>query len=198
MKTLGVILFPDFETLDVFGPLEMFGQLTDNVSVVLIAEHHGLVKSIQGQSVMVDYDWQNAPALDYLLIPGGLGTRREVFNLPLLNWIKARCTQAELILSVCTGAALLAKAGVLDGHKATTNKRSFNWVAEQGPKVHWVKQARWVDDGRVVTSSGVSAGIDMSLHVIAQLFGDAVRDELVQKTEYNVTMNPENDPFMIS
>ncbi|MCL9685487.1 DJ-1/PfpI family protein [Legionella maioricensis] len=196
-KTLGVLLFPEFETLDVFGPLQMFGMLPDQINIALIAEQQGLVKSTQGQAVCAEFSWQNAPHLDYLLVPGGKGTRKEVNNEPLLHWIKSRSARAELTLSVCTGAALLAKAGVLNGHKATTNKLAFNWVVEQGTQVNWIKKARWVDDGSVITASGVSAGIDMSLYVISRLFGEKIRDELAQRTEYVVNLDPSIDPFMI-
>ena len=196
-KTLGILLFPEFETLDVFGPLQMFGMLPEQISIVLIAEKQGLVKSNQGQEVLAEFDWQNAPHLDFLLVPGGKGTRREVNNQQLLHWIKSRAISAELILFVCTGAALLAKAGVLNNHKATTNKLAFDWVVEQGPQVNWIKKARWVDDGSVITSSGISAGIDMSLYVIARLFGEKIRDELAKRTEYNLSLDPSVDPFMI-
>lgn len=196
LKTLGVLLFPDFETLDVFGPLEMFG-LLERLQIAMISEHGGLIQSTQGQLVHTEFHWNNAPRLDFLLVPGGMGTRREVGNQPLLDWIATRSAQTELTLSVCTGAALLARADVLDGLSATTNKRAFEWVMTQGPKVHWVKKARWVDAGKVITSSGVSAGIDMSLYTIARLYGEAVRDEVAQRAEYVVNPNADCDPFVI-
>ena len=194
-KILGVLLFSDFETLDVFGPLEMFGMLPEQIKILLISEHQGIVKSAQGQSVLTEFNFATAPALDFLLIPGGMGTRKEVYNQSLLNWINTRSSQAEITLSVCTGAALLAKAGVLNGHKATTNKIAFNWVVEQGPSVEWIKQARWVDDGSVISSSGISAGIDMSLYVISRLFGEDTRDEVARKAEYQINTDPFLDPF---
>ncbi len=86
---------------------------------------------------------------------------------------------------------------MLDGHKATTNKIAFNWVKKQGPQVNWIKTARWVDDGNVITSSGISAGIDMSLYVISRLFGEAIRDEIAKKAEYILSTDPANDPFKI-
>lgn len=189
-KTLGVVLFPEFETLDVFGPLQMFGMLPEQLNIVLTAEQSGLVLSTHGQPIFVEYTLQSAPHLDYLLVPGGKGTRKEVYNHHLIHWIKTRSMLADLTLSVCTGAALLAKAGVLDGLKATSNKLAFDWVVEQGPKVEWIKQARWVDAGTVITSAGISAGIDMSLYVIARLFGDKVRDELALRAEYKVQRDP--------
>lgn len=196
-KTLGVLLFPEFETLDVFGPLEMFGMLSDRLEIAMISEQGGLVKSAQGQFIHTEFHWNNAPHLDLLLIPGGMGTRKEVFNSPMLHWIKTRSEQSELTLSVCTGSALLAKAGVLDGLKATSNKRAFTWVMEQGPQVIWVKKARWVDAGRIITSSGISAGIDMSLYTIARLYGEAVRDEIAQRAEYSTNTDANLDPFMV-
>lgn len=194
-KTLGILLFPDFETLDVFGPIEMFGRLPDKIKILLISEHGKLVKSTQGQSVMCDFDLQHAPYLNFLLIPGGMGTRKEVSNQPLLDWINKRSSEAELTLSVCTGAALLAKSNRLNGHKATTNKLAFDWVAAQNKQVTWIKQARWVDDGKIITSSGVSAGIDMSLYVISRLFGEDVRDAVAKRTEYVLNTNASIDPF---
>jgi transcriptional regulator GlxA family with amidase domain len=195
VKTLGIVLFPNFETLDVFGPLEMFGMLSDKIKIIMISEHQGLVKSHQGQSVLTEFNWHNAPHLDLLLIPGGEGTRHEIYNQPLLDWLKFRSDQADITLSVCTGAALMAKAGVLDGHRATTNKLAFQWVVEQGPEVTWINKARWVDDGNVITSSGVSAGIDMSLYTIARLFGEAARNEVAQKVEYVMNTDPSVDLF---
>ena len=197
IKNLGIVLFPNFETLDVFGPLEMFGMIPKYLNSILISEQKGLIKSAQGQSVLSDYNWHEAPHLDLLLVPGGMGTRTEIYNEPLIHWLQNRCVKAELILSVCTGAALLAKAGILDGHKATTNKLAFDWVTQQSQNVQWIKKARWVDDGRIITSSGISAGIDMSLYVISRLFGESVRNDIAKRAEYSLNTNPHNDPFMI-
>jgi transcriptional regulator GlxA family with amidase domain len=194
-KTVGVLLFPEFELLDVFGPLEAFGQAKDWFRIVMIAEQAGPVTSAQGPSVVADCGLDDCPPLDLLLVPGGMGTRREVNNARLVEWIARRARQVETTTSVCTGAALLAKAGVLDGRRATSNKRAFAWVAEQGPKVDWVRQARWVDDGDVVTSSGVSAGIDMTLHLIGRIAGPAARDEIATRMEYEWTDDAAHDPF---
>jgi transcriptional regulator GlxA family with amidase domain len=194
-KTVGVLLFPDFELLDVFGPLEAFGQARDWFRVLTVAEQAGPVASAQGPRAVADHGFDDSPPLDILLVPGGMGTRRDVTNQRLLDWIGAQARRAELTTSVCTGAALLARAGVLDGRRATTNKRAFGWVTEQGPKVEWVRQARWVDDGNVVTSSGVSAGIDMALHLIGKVAGPAVRDEIATRMEYTWHDDAANDPF---
>lgn len=194
-KTLGVLLFPEFELLDVFGPLEAFGHARDWFRIVTVAEHPGPVMSSQGPRAVADHGLDDCPPLDILLVPGGMGTRREVDNPRLVDWIARQARAAETTTSVCTGAALLARAGVLDGRRATSNKRAFAWVAGQGPKVEWVRQARWVDDGSVVTSSGVSAGIDMALHLIGRLAGPAVRDEIATRMEYEWHSDADHDPF---
>jgi transcriptional regulator GlxA family with amidase domain len=194
-KTLGALLFPGFELLDVFGPLEAFGHAKDWFRIVTVAERAGAVESAQGPRAVADHDLAGCPPLEVLLVPGGMGTRREVGNRVLLDWIARQARQAELTTSVCTGAALLARAGVLDGRRATSNKRAFAWVVEQGPKVDWVRQARWVDDGNMLTSSGVSAGIDMALHLIGRVAGPAARDEIATRMEYGWHADATDDPF---
>lgn len=195
MQTLGVLLFPDFELLDVCGPLEMFGQLGDRLAITTVATERGPVRSTQGPSLVADHDLDGCPRLDLLLIPGGWGTRAEVENATLLDWLRSRAAAADTVMTVCTGTALLARAGVLDGHRATTNKRAFGWVVEHGPRVQWVKSARWVEDGKFVTSSGVSAGMDMALAVIASLAGTEVSEHIATGTEYEWHRDPAWDPF---
>jgi len=194
-RTLGVVLFPEFELLDVFGPLEAFGNLRGLFRVLMVAEAGGPVASAQGPRAVADHGFADCPHLDLILVPGGFGTRREVENPTLLAWLARRAAEAEIVTSVCTGAALLARAGLLDGRRATTNKAFFQWVVEQGPAVDWVRRARWVDDGKFVTSSGVSAGIDMALHVIACSAGREVADNVARAMEYEWHRNPDDDPF---
>src|SRR5882724_1569010 len=157
-RTLGVLLFPGFELLDVFGPLEAFCIRTARgfFEPVLVGQHPGPVESAQGPQAVAEIGLTDPRPLDMILVPGGFGTRKGVDNLLLTSWIAERAANAELVMSVCTGAAMLARAGVLEGKRATTNKLSFNWVVGQGPNVRWVKEARWVEDGKVFTSSGVS------------------------------------------
>jgi transcriptional regulator GlxA family with amidase domain len=128
-------------------------------------------------------------------VPGGIGTRREVENWKLLDFVRGHADQAELVMSVCTGAGLLARAGLLDGRRATTNKRVFNWPVSQGPHVNWIRQARWVEDGKFVTSSGVSAGIDMALAMIGQRYGTEIADKIAVEMEYEWHRDPHRDPF---
>lgn len=194
-RTLGVLLFPEFELLDVYGPLEMFGCLRGTIDIVTVAENAGPVASFQGPRTLADHSLSSCPALDLLLIPGGFGTRTEIENEPLIAWVRERAEAAELAMTVCTGTAVLARTGLLDGHRATTNKRAFEWVATQGPQVDWVREARWVEDGKYFTSSGVSAGIDMALAVIARLYGEELATAFATGTEYEWHRDPAWDPF---
>jgi transcriptional regulator GlxA family with amidase domain len=194
-RTLGVLLFPDFELLDVFGPLEMFGNMTGVIDVKMVAEKKSPVRSKQGPSVVIDHSFADCPHLDLLLAPGGMGTRSEVDNPVMIDWLTRRVAEAELAMTVCTGTALFARAGVLDGRRATTNKLAFHWVAEQGPKVEWVKEARWVEDGKFFTSSGVSAGIDMSLAAISRIAGEQISNALAMAAEYDWHRDATWDPF---
>jgi transcriptional regulator GlxA family with amidase domain len=194
-KRLGVVLFPGFELLDVFGPVEMFGNLHGIVEVLMVAEKAGPVRSAQGPSAMADSGFAQCPPLDMILIPGGIGTRDGIDDPILMTFLGERAAAAEIVMTVCTGTALLARTGLLDGKRATTNKRVFGWVSEQGPKVEWIKQARWVEDGKFATSSGVSAGMDMALAVIARIAGQEMADTLAVGTEYDWHRDSTWDPF---
>lgn len=196
-RTLAALLFEGFELLDVFGPLEAWGILAygGNWRVVTTAEAAGPVASAQGTRVVADFALTACPKMDVLLVPGGVGTRREVTNEALLDWLRTRAAEAALVNSVCTGSGLLARAGLLDGRRATSNKAAFAWAEQQGPGVQWVKEARWVEDGPRVTSSGVSAGIDMTLAVIARLEGDDVAERIAVRMEYDWHRDQAWDPF---
>ncbi len=196
-RTLGALLFPEFELLDVFGPLEAFGNLfvRDKFRVLTIGTTAGPVASAQGPQAIAEYGLDDCPPLDLLLVPGGMGTRREVDNETVLAWLRARAADAEIVMSVCTGASLLARAGLLDGLAATTNKRAFDWVVAQGPRVEWRRRARWVDAGKLVTSSGVSAGTDMALAVIARLVDEETAEQVSRIMEWTRHRDPNEDPF---
>jgi transcriptional regulator GlxA family with amidase domain len=196
-RTIGTLLFPEFELLDVFGPLEAFGNLfvRDKFRVVTIGTTAGPVASAQGPQAIAEHGLADCPPLDLLLVPGGMGTRREVDNETVLAWLRARAADAEIVMSVCTGAALLARAGLLDGLPATTNKRAFDWVVTQGPRVEWKRRARWVDAGKMVTSSGVSAGTDMALAVIARLVDEETAEQVSRIMEWTRHRDPTDDPF---
>ncbi len=130
-----------------------------------------------------------------LLVPGGIGTREKIDDNNFINFIKNISNQSKYIISICTGSALLAKTGILNKKKATTNKRAFKWVTEQGKDVLWVKESRWVKDGNIYTSSGVSAGMDMALGFIADIIGKTKALEISQRIEYFWNEDSKYDPF---
>ena len=192
---LGTVFYHDFELLDAYGPLEMFGALGDKIELVTIAQEAGPVSSSVGPKTLADYGFDDAPALDLILIPGGIGTIPELKNEALLNFLRQRCPQSQVTMSVCTGSALLAKAGLLDGLAATSNKMFFELARSQGDNVEWRESARWVDAGQYVTSSGVSAGTDMALAVIERVFGAELAEQVMNYTEHQWHRHADDDPF---
>ena len=193
--SVGVVLFDGFELLDVFGPLEMFGQLPNHFELCLVAENGDIVASNQGPRSVLDFGFDSSPQFNMLLVPGGSGTRREVHNPELLEWLRSQADNAQYVTSVCTGSALLARAGLLDGRRATSNKAAFDWVTSQSDQVDWQKQARWVEDERFFTSSGVSAGMDMALALIAEITDLDTAKQVATWSEYEWHQNPDWDPF---
>ncbi|MFT5196881.1 MAG: putative intracellular protease/amidase, partial [Candidatus Promineifilaceae bacterium] len=134
--------------------------------------------------------------LDLILLPGGIGTIPELQNEAMLDFLRDRSQTAQVTMSVCSGSAILARAGLLDGRKATSNKMWFSLATSQSDKVDWVEQARWVEDGPFVTSSGVSAGTDMALGVISNLFGRAAAERAAMVSEYTWNDDASHDPFV--
>ena len=194
MRTIGAVLFDGFEMLDLYGPLEMFSMHRDAFEIRTVAQTIG-AKMASGGPASVAQDAFGDRSYDLLLVPGGRGVRTEVENAVMSDWLISATREAELVTSVCTGSVLLAKSGVLDGHKATTNKRAFDWAAGFGPEVVWQRKARWVEDGKFITASGVSAGIDMSLAVIETLLGAKAASDAALWGEYERNADPDNDPF---
>ena len=194
-RTLGALFYPQFELLDIYGPLEMFGCLGEALEIVSVAEQPGPVASAQGPRTLADTGFDDCPDLDLIVIPGGIGTLASLANERLLEFLRVRCPRAEVTMSVCTGSALLAKAGLLDGLRATTNKQFFALARSQSDAVSWVEAARWVDAGAYVTSSGVSAGMDMALAVIERLYGRERATSISELTEYERHEDPDDDPF---
>ena len=194
-RLLGAVLYPDFELLDLYGPLEMFGCIGPELRVVTVAEQPGPVASTPGVETVARHGFDDCPRLDLLLLPGGLGSLAQSQNEPLLGFLRERARLAEVTMSVCSGSGILAHAGLLDGRKATSNKLYFDLVTGGAEKVEWVREARWVEDGPFVTSSGVSAGIDMALAVIESLFGRERAEQIAVSTEYERHADPARDPF---
>jgi transcriptional regulator GlxA family with amidase domain len=195
MRRVGAVIFPGFELLDLFGPLEMFGLLKDEFDLQLVAETSDPIASNQQVRANPDTTMKGADHFDVLFVPGGMGTRREVNNSALLDWIRTTSGSAEYVLSVCTGSLLLAGAGVLDGRRATTNKAAYTKIADQYPQVDWVKQARWVEDGKLITSSGVSAWMDMALGAIALMHDCETAEKVATWSEYDWHKDKDWDPF---
>jgi putative intracellular protease/amidase len=201
-RQLGALLYPGFEMLDYFGPLEMFSVVgSDVVQIHTVAEEAGPVAAAIGSEgaigprVVADFSFDDAPHFDMLLVPGGAGTLEQLENEAMLNFLRDRCDRAELVASVCTGSALLAKAGVLDAHRATSNKQVFALAAQQSDLVEWIEEARWVEDGKFFTSSGVSAGMDMALAIINKLWGEDTATMTASYTEYVWNRDADKDPF---
>lgn len=194
-RTLGVVFYDKFEVLDAYGPIEMFGNVGRRLKIVTVARQAGPVPSSQGVATQAEFGFDDCPELDWILVPGGWGTLAAVNDAATLDWLQARAAKAELVMSVCSGSAILAKAGLLDGRKATSNKLLFDQLANYGPQVEWVRKARWVDDGDRVTSSGVSAGTDMALHVIGRFFGEETAEGIAKGTEYLWNRDSDEDPF---
>lgn len=140
--------------------------------------------------VLPDYDFDDCPTLDVLVVPGGWGTRKEMVNDRLLRWIADRSAQVETLTSVCTGALLLGKAGLLEGKRATTHWRSLDWMRELFPNTTVEGQLHFVEDGNLFTSAGISAGIDMALKVVSRYCGEAIARETARHMEYPF---PESD-----
>lgn len=193
-----VILFDDFETLDVFGPVEVIGTLKkflkEFYEIEFFSEKGGIVRS--GQNVRVDtLPISDIGEADILLIPGGFGTRKEVNNQEFIRCLKDLSEKARYVLTVCTGTALLARTGLIKNIKATTNKIAFDWVMGQDKDVHWIRKARWVKDGKYYTSSGISAGIDMTLSFISDMMGLDIAKKAARRMEYIWNNDKDNDPF---
>ncbi|WP_237202694.1 DJ-1/PfpI family protein [Rothia endophytica] len=196
-KTIAVILFDDFELLDVFGPVELL-QFVSRYHLEFYAPTPGKVRSSQGIEVIAPHSLADLEGADLLLVPGGKGTRALVNDQEFIKRLTLLGHASSTVASVCTGAALLARAGLLSGHKATTNKRDYHWVTSFGPDVLWQSSARWVQDRTRWTSSGISAGIDMTAALIGHFEGQEVLQEILNRAELTVATDPSHDPFAIT
>jgi putative intracellular protease/amidase len=190
-----ILLFNEFETLDVFGPVEIFGRLPEIFKLNFISVDGGLIESSQKVRIETSLYTKDDNTLKILFVPGGSGTREKANDNNFINFIENISKESKYIISVCTGSSLLAKAGILNGKRATSNKRAFKWVTEQNEDVLWVKEARWVRNGNIYTSSGISAGMDMALGFIADLMGKEKALEISRRIEYFWNEDSNYDPF---
>ncbi len=193
-KRVGILLFPEVEVLDFAGPFEVFsvtrlseaGRTSDEspFDVVLVAESEEPVTASGGLRVVPNYSLASCPKLDVLVVPGGWGERAQANNPQLIGWIRERGAQVETLTSVCTGSLLLGKAGLLDGRRATTHWRSLDRMAEAFPSITVERELHVVEEGNVLTSAGISAGIDMALRVVVRYHGEPVARATARTMEY--------------
>ena len=194
-RTVGILIFHDVEILDFCGPFEVFasaalpaesgdGPETKLFEVFTIAERPEVVRCRGGLLVQPNHTLADHPPLDLVVVPGGYGTRREQENPVVLDWIARQRRQGALMTSVCTGAFLLGAAGHLDGLRATTHWTTLDELRERHPNTTVLDDERVVDEGEIVTSAGVSAGIDMALHIVRRLHGDMIARRTARDMEY--------------
>jgi transcriptional regulator GlxA family with amidase domain len=193
-KRVGIVLFEDVEVLDFCGPFEVFSATRLNeekrreepspFEVLLVAEHSAPVIAAGNMNVIPHETFEKCPRLDILVVPGGWGTRKELNNLVMLDWLRTRAAEVETLTSVCTGSMLLGFAGLLNGLHATTHWRSLDWMRDSFPAVTVEYGKHVVEDGRVLTSAGISAGIDLALRVVARYFGEDIARATAKHMEY--------------
>ncbi|MEM9797983.1 MAG: DJ-1/PfpI family protein [Pseudomonadota bacterium] len=195
MRRMAALVFPGFQTLDYFGPIEMLGGFRDEIEVITVAATLDPVPSRHGQRIVPDRALSAGTDYELLFIPGGDSALVAAEDAELMAWIRTVSTRAECVMAVCTGSVLLGMTGMLDGRRATTNKLDFKDTVPLAPKVDWVTPARWVEDGKFFTSSGVSAGMDMALAVAARLFGRNRAEDMAVGCEYIWNGDADVDPF---
>ena len=189
-RNLAILIFDDVDVLDFCGPFEVFSlaaRLTDppTINLFTVAERAGPVLARNALSVNPHRCFADCPQPDLLLIPGGHGSRGQMRNSVLIDWIKMTSKKAQLVMSVCTGALLLGKAGLLDGLEATTHHAAINLLGEIAPNAIIRTDRRFIDSGKVICSAGIATGIDMSLHVVGRLLGREAAAKTAQHMEYS-------------
>lgn len=194
-QRISLVLFDGFELLDVAGPLEIFSKVAGWETTLLSSDGRPVASS-QGVRFEVDGDF-TPRSCDVVFVPGGQGTRNLVDDESFLSDLKAMAGEAHVVVSVCTGSALLAAAGLLEGYAATSNKRAFTWATSFGQDIDWRRSARWVHDRDRWTSSGVSAGTDMAMAFVADACGEAVAREIADAVELRLHLDPNDDPFAV-
>jgi transcriptional regulator GlxA family with amidase domain len=188
-KNVAILIFDDVEVLDFAGPFEVFA-LTDELChheafhTFTVAESPGSVRARHGLKVVPEFTLENCPPPQVLVIPGGSGSRALLKKPALLEWLRTKARGAEIVMSVCTGALVLAKAGLLDGLRITTHHTALDLLRELAPAATVDPTRRFHDNGKFVTAAGISAGLDASLHVVARLLGPAAAEATARQMEY--------------
>jgi transcriptional regulator GlxA family with amidase domain len=188
-RNVAILLFAEVELLDFAGPFEVFSVASrwsdpPAFHVWTVAEQSGLVLARNGLSVQPHHRLLDCPPADILVVPGGMGTRKEMYNEVLIGWIRQAAARAKIVLSVCTGALLLAKAGLLDDLEATTHHGAIDLLRQVAPKTTVRADTRFIDNSKVVTSAGIAAGIDAALHLVARLLGQDQAEKTARQMEY--------------
>jgi len=205
----GVVLFPNFQLLDIAGPLDILNILAQShklslsilsstlqpVSTLPIIEGDCISPTFS-QSIVPTHTFDEPPEdIEVLLVPGGRGARPEDNIRPAIDYVTRAYPRLKYLITVCTGSVLVAKAGVLDGKKATSNKKSWQWVVSTCPTVDWQPEARWVVDGNIWTSSGISAGMDVMYAFVEEMYGSETAQQIADASEYHRNTDPTHDPF---
>ena len=194
-KNLAILIFNDVEVLDFAGPFEIFS-VTDELNgykllnVYTIALSSGPILAKNGLKVVADYTLDNCPQPDYLIIPGGTGTRALLKDESFLSWITRTASGCDHLLSVCSGSLVLAVTGLLKGLSATTHHQVFEELTALAPETRIIRNRRFVDNGKILTSAGVAAGIDMSLYMVRKLYGEETAVKTAQYIEYDYSPEP--------
>lgn len=190
--SVGIFLFNEVEVLDFAGPFEVFSVTEVNeekpFTVYTVSENGEMITARNGLKVQPDYSIENLPPVDILIIPGGLGARKyEIKNEIVIKWIRQQMKEVKLMTSVCTGALLLAKAGLLEGLKATTHWASIEKFKNEFQNVEVIENVKFVDEGHIITSAGISAGINMAFHIVKNLLGVHVAEDTAKRMEYDIS-----------
>ncbi|AVP48175.1 MULTISPECIES: DJ-1/PfpI family protein [Bacillus cereus group] len=191
--SVGIFLFNEVEVLDFAGPFEVFSVTEVNeekpFTVYTVSENGEIITARNGLKVQPDYSIENLPPVDILIIPGGLGAREyEIKNEIVIKWIRQQMKEVKLMTSVCTGALLLAKAGLLEGLKATTHWASIEKFKNEFQNVEVIENVKFVDEGHIITSAGISAGINMAFHIVKNLLGMHVAEDTAKRMEYDISL----------
>lgn len=188
--SIALFIFPDVEELDFVGPWEVLRSWQrfwpdDGAEVFLVAAEEGVVTCNKGMRVLPDHTWADAPPIDVLVYPGGQGTRPQLGDERFRKWVRSLAEGGTLMTSVCTGSLVYADAGLLDGRPATTHWASLDKLASLGTGIEVRPEDRWVDSGEVITGAGVSAGIDMALHLVRRLTSEERAREVRRYIQYD-------------
>ena len=189
MKNVGIYMFNKVELLDFAGPYEVFSSTSESndhkaFKVFTVSEDGGAIKSVNGLIVIPDYSFDNHPKIDILIIPGGEGTKNEIKKKKVMEWVNKTQGSAEIMATVCSGARIPAVLGLLDDLEATTHHSVIEDVKKLAPKVTIDHTKRFIDNGKIMTSGGISAGIDLSLHIVKKLCGEETANKTMEYMEY--------------